>query len=1799
MQDAFEISSSSSSSSLSSSVSVDDHRGEESLTTIVGSGLASYGLLTEQELSWACLSEDIDLRLVSLNLITASLRTSVPLPRHEFLILKRSLQYSLKSTHVDHRHRIVRSIKSLLIRVTEIERAASRDLVKLAQRAEKLKSNLVKLDRRDEANSENAAELIVKLEENSMLINEANAAIESSYEVYKWLSAEILNNLYPGTTSDREMMALDIFNCVMETVEGYLIKPEFVACFFSETMTNTIINLLISGWDRSRRMAADLILKFPKPIPFHTTVSSVNTLLIWGCNLTGSARQRESEAGALILRDLFYIYCLHLKWSDITIPQTAFDCGGEDESLERNFEGGVPSTVGLDKPHDGASEVKVESINIGNDASVICSTFLHRACDLFEVRLKSLEKLLKCMDNIEGSNIKKGSDSSSPSLSDSTSLHQKNDPLCHGLLMALRLCLQVVRSEGLLLEPVLSSHLQPPSQAQTKEVWQPLVQRLQQLSMSSLHAAMKVVAEAPSDSRFAPLPRNAIRLLNARNGGSNGNGTVSPFVIRSLLEGSAFDSIPNENTVHLAESGGKGPVNASNAANMSMAASYVNTNSIMGGGTDGDAIDEKGAEAQRAVVAAWLLVKESAAMLSFLVEISPPPQVPSIDSSLQKEQEHEGKKSELAYQQKSIKHIGVARTVSIPLLSVSEISGIGWTMLDALGRLKHMGAIAETHSALQTISEVLLRHADRSSDLCRLPGQWLLAILGRLECEQQVSILRRSAGFAYSFLSILRAEPANCKPILLHIAMQSLLLYAENGLTSSSNSNSSSSTQSSDFHDHKDVDNVDGEDGIVKGHVSDVENIQEAASVTSSQIFSSSHLHISWRICVHALNVLRLIITDAALGNDVDFYIARAAKVAVSGFRSPKWAVRNSSMMLFTAVVQRSIDNDKNESGGAKASTAQEFFRRFPSLYPFLLSELANVTNFQVLCDEEGWPVGVDKLIDGGEKEDEEAKKILIQNEYRVHHGGMHPSLYPILLMLSQMRASMTDSSTNTATNLAPSLSPPSVAPNSSLSSSTSLSSTHLNPLPLLHGRPTLETATTNTSDQMQREANLSLFVPLVIHCCRERVHKAREMASKALVSVVPLQDVPIITSNILLSLLVSIPSHSSLHSNSSISTLVPSPRFSLPSCPTTNEIQGFLLLAYGLFQNLNRHRGSLSGGALFFSAITLQARTLLLPIIADLIVALASIHVPPLQMLLLRLIRSVKEFLGGDELDEMKKQRGNVLTVSKALLAGQCRICLANISAKWIKGPSKEGKESEEGKNVCEFLLPGQPILWKEAILEMLKLSISSRDDDMENGNDNPYSPFSLGFVLSLLTHPVSEVREGVLQGCKEALATNSLSTSSTAALLLSHNLIEELFNAMSVEKEPPILSLGMFVLCELSHATSITNSTNTSASAIDIPSHAWKTLMYIASPSSHKLPLSQTPFISITPTTSAASAVELLGWMVGKLLKGDDNPKMMEMLHEWVGVLEAAVDDDQPADIREASSKSILASNFLTFFSLMAVPKSTTLLASSPSSRHQNLAALACRVWVCAIRLLQDDDEDARDEINKAVVDTLTASNSVSSSNAFSKAFAITTVPGYTLESIGDQVAKAITLSVSSSSSSSVSFVGVDVFWSELQRLSGNAADVLLLVSADKQTLAERIFEKELANLYIEGGKAIKVFVDALHLGLLDSPFAVIEEVKMRALSMALDAAKLLTKALTNLTWLGGITLQQELFTFVHSAFYAAVTLSSLPSGGGKENQRLSKELSEACMKLMNPGNCEGFVEQERSRIHPSISSLLKALV
>lgn len=122
--------------------------------------------------------------------------------------------------------------------------------------------------------------------------------------------------------------------------------------------------------------------------------------------------------------------------------------------------------------------------------------------------------------------------------------------------------------------------------------------------------------------------------------------------------------------------------------------------------------------------------------------------------------------------------------------------------------------------------------------------------------------MRRSAGFALAFLSILKAEPPNMPVTLLPVVMQRLLSHAFNG---------------------------------------DVPTVYAKALGNPEPTPGG----VSERCRVHALNILKLLFHDSSMVKSMEAYVAPALQASIVGFQATSWGVRNSSMMVFAVVTTR------------------------------------------------------------------------------------------------------------------------------------------------------------------------------------------------------------------------------------------------------------------------------------------------------------------------------------------------------------------------------------------------------------------------------------------------------------------------------------------------------------------------------------------------------------------------------------------------------------------------------------------------------------------------------------------------------------------------------------------------------------------------------------------------------------------------------------------------------------------------------------------------------------------------------
>lgn len=64
---------------------------------------------------------------------------------------------------------------------------------------------------------------------------------------------------------------------------------------------------------------------------------------------------------------------------------------------------------------------------------------------------------------------------------------------------------------------------------------------------------------------------------------------------------------------------------------------------------------------------------------------------------------------------------------------------------------------------------------------------------------------------------------------------------------------------------------------------------------------------ISEQAQIHALNVLKALFRDSALRLDVIPYLSDALIIALNGYTSSSWGIRNSSTMNFSTIVERIV----------------------------------------------------------------------------------------------------------------------------------------------------------------------------------------------------------------------------------------------------------------------------------------------------------------------------------------------------------------------------------------------------------------------------------------------------------------------------------------------------------------------------------------------------------------------------------------------------------------------------------------------------------------------------------------------------------------------------------------------------------------------------------------------------------------------------------------------------------------------------------------------------------------------------
>uniref|UniRef100_A0A2M4B8H4 tRNA (32-2'-O)-methyltransferase regulator THADA n=1 Tax=Anopheles marajoara TaxID=58244 RepID=A0A2M4B8H4_9DIPT len=281
--------------------------------------------------------------------------------------------------------------------------------------------------------------------------------------------------------------------------------------------------------------------------------------------------------------------------------------------------------------------------------------------------------------------------------------------------------------------------------------------------------------------------------------------------------------------------------------------------------------------------------------------------------------------------QNDIEHVA-AGDINAGLITCQQILGIGNQFIELLSETKHRGAFEQAYVGF---SKICLRlWGSPHAELHKLPMHWIKQLLNaitssndrsedRIGCEfseinvEKLCITRRSAGIPYIIQALITSELQVNTTKGLQLCMKTLLELCY--------SNTSSS-----------------------------------------------------QTRTHSLNILRSLFRATDLGETVGEFISEGIMCAINGYEAESWSERNSSTLLFSALmvrvfgVQRSKDSENLNI--RNKMTGRIFFLRYPVLYDFFVFEL------------------------------EKASKIIIQ-------GRRSKKLHPLLLLLSRLYPSALEGS--------------------------------------------------------------------------------------------------------------------------------------------------------------------------------------------------------------------------------------------------------------------------------------------------------------------------------------------------------------------------------------------------------------------------------------------------------------------------------------------------------------------------------------------------------------------------------------------------------------------------------------------------------------------------------------------------------------------------------------------------------------------------------------------------------------------
>ena len=265
--------------------------------------------------------------------------------------------------------------------------------------------------------------------------------------------------------------------------------------------------------------------------------------------------------------------------------------------------------------------------------------------------------------------------------------------------------------------------------------------------------------------------------------------------------------------------------------------------------------------------------------------------------------------------------LGIVATIKIEQNTVDCYEyclELGEMLSSFLTRIRHRGAFSTVHNVFDAFCKSL--PSSKDSRLHQLLEIWLIGLLDQIT-NLQVSVTRRSAGLPVAILSIVTSSRnETLQQQFLDMVMNTCITVGN-----------------STVHDR----------------------VQELDLAQ-----------------VHAMNVQRVLISDASLSRLIRDYLPTFFEHCIKSFSSPIFPIRNCAAMLFSVLMDKSFGTIRNKTDkkSDQLVVAKEFFMKFPAMYDLLLQEL----------------------------------KVAVQT---INSTDLHPALYPILCLLCRLKPALDETS--------------------------------------------------------------------------------------------------------------------------------------------------------------------------------------------------------------------------------------------------------------------------------------------------------------------------------------------------------------------------------------------------------------------------------------------------------------------------------------------------------------------------------------------------------------------------------------------------------------------------------------------------------------------------------------------------------------------------------------------------------------------------------------------------------------------